>query len=206
MAIPKVIAIWLELPERVPASRFIPIKSLAELEPKVVADSQMWADRFYAAESNPHAAKDVRYSFNLSDGEKTADLLRYEWTIAGLDLEGFETRGFTLVRIRKHYPLPLAPADADAIAKRVLNMSDGQHTWKVKYPAGPLNDGTWFSTHPDADPFTTNSWKDRLDVAIRGGFLEFLCFKKHEQTVGLTGADYWFSDEFRAAHHGRPRQ
>jgi hypothetical protein len=191
---------WLRLAHMVPEDRFVSVGSPSDLDAKAFASSQGWARRFFATGADPHTAKDVRYSFHLADAQ-TIDILRYQWTAGSLSLEARETAGFTLLRIMKKRTPPISPADVDHTAHQVLNMEDEDHSWKLTYPS-VLGEGAWFSTSPDSNPHATNSWGDRLDGDIHDGIVEFLCFKKHEQRVGLPGVQIYFGDEFRAAHGG----
>jgi hypothetical protein len=191
------ITIWLDSLDRVGPDGYRALQGPSALPAAVRSDSALWSERFFTPAADPHVsalAGQARWSYHLST-ELTPDLVRCQYTAAGLALDLIESRAYTVLRVRESDP-PTRDR-VMAIAESVLLKPPGTRTWRFDF-AQPLAEGAWFSTNPSVGPTRIATWELRVDGGIRGGGLYFLRFKKTLPQVGYPNLRRWFDDEFRA--------
>lgn len=177
----QIVSDWLDFADR--ASDWVTADSVP---PAAHADSEMWCARFYRPEANPWNAKlRAKRSFHVARPD-TLDLLRHDYTVAGLDLEVVESSMFSILRVLSS----VRASDAPQVAASILAPA-----WK--FP--PLSEGAIASTNPAAHPMMMRSWTLRADAGIRKGVPWFLGFKRVEQILGYPSATMWFEPQFRKA-------
>lgn len=185
---------WLGAVERARSEEFVPLAGFDLLPPLVRGDSSLWSERFFASGANPHRqARPPRLACHLA-GAASPDVLRHEYSVAQMPLEVLETANFALIRVGD--ARAQTAADVNRIGGAILNAEgDGRH-WVWRLAAGSGSEA-WFSTDPEADPLSMESWTARADAGIRGGTLMFLCFKKDAQKLGYHSMKGWFGPGFR---------
>jgi hypothetical protein len=200
---------WLAAVRRVPPEGFTEVARLEDICRQVCADSWFWCDAMFTEQANPHSqALGRRHAFHVAT-EDTPDLLRHEYTVAGLDLAVTESRNFVLVEVARSSLdlLGLAGPDRAAAVRRIaesLFAQAGRAQFVVF--SGPAEacslddivEGTALCTNPSADPVLLSCWADRMECGIQEGRLYFLCYKKSSQRAGYENAQQWFDDAFRA--------
>lgn len=177
----QIVSDWLDFVDR--AGDWVTADSLS---PAARADSEMWCARFYRPEAGPWNAKlRARRSYHVARPD-TLDLLRHDYTVAGIDLEIVESRMFSLARVLTS----MRAGDAPQFAASILAPA-----WK--FP--PVSEGGIASTNPSAHPMMMKSWTLRADAGIRRGVLWFLGFKRVEQILGYASPTTWFEEPYRKA-------
>jgi hypothetical protein len=213
---------WLAAVARVPPEAFTPVERFDDMSGTARADSWFWCDSIFREEVNPHnEAIGCRHAFHLATDD-TPDLLRHEYSAGGLDLVVTESRNFVLVQVARSCVdvLALCGPDRAAAIRRLsaaIFAAGGGAAPAVPVTAaggaafrGPLGDacvplelppvieeGTAFSSNPEADPAVLACWKDRTECGVQGGCLYFLCYKKSSQRAGYENARQWFDEAFR---------
>jgi hypothetical protein len=74
------------------------------------------------------------------------------------------------------------------------NMLEQPYFWRFLF-AGPIAEGSVFTTNPDADVNWLWSWADRADGGVRRGRLYFVLYKHREATDGkivFLNMAHWF--------------
>ena len=178
---------------------YTPLGSLTDVDPDVRASSGGWTTSFFQRGAGPHdVGPPPKVSFHIG-----TDLLRCEYTVNKYAVTTVETIAFAIVIIKyenSEHLLRLSPSEQLAEVNRVgaslFNLPD---LFRPRLPSS-ADESVAFSTGPNVELMTMNSWKDRVDAGIRKGELYFLFHKKISQLLGFPGNKGWFSKEFREKH------
>lgn len=195
------VAAWVAAVERVEREHgWIPVDP-AEIPAHVCADSQYWCDRVLAAGLSPHDATCARRFVHAGE----ADMLRHDYTAAGMDLTIVESRNSLLVRVsRGSLDLTAIPeADRPAVIARTA-AALFRAPLRFCHCDG-VREGELFCTDFTADPALVASWAERADGVVAGGALWFVCYKRVSQLVGFANPSQWFSDAARCLPRARRR-
>ena len=195
------VMIWIASVERVTRDDWTSLADWSMLDSEVRGDSSMWLERFLSPAADPEERSGVDHSIHVATDE-TSDLLRHEYEVDSRTVVVTEQRNFALVEIPDPEFDPAGPdetakqATVNRIAQHLLNMAGGRKKLEFKF-AGPLVEGSRFSTNTHADPFALRDWSERVDGGVRNGRLWFLFFKKQPQRVGYEDSQDWFSENLR---------
>jgi hypothetical protein len=202
---------WLEYIDEARAEGFEGIERDEDLPGQALADSLYWARALFASGTSPYdTSARVRRAVHRATAS-APDLVRHEYEAAGLHLVVTEGRSFALVVVSR--------ADAD-----VLGLSEGDQkslsariAAAILHPVGTkggvcfrfperIEEGSRFSTNPDADPRLLGVWSDRVDAGIREGALYFLLYKRLPWMMGFGDAFSWLRDDVRPFRRRRRRR
>jgi hypothetical protein len=172
---------------------FAPLASPADLGP-VAPAVEAWWRRFFRPEALPARGEGMRLSARPA-GDALPDLVRADYEMAVLRLEVVDSATWTLVRVADPGVDVADGAAAEVIVRQVL-AAGADRTWAVALPPR-LAESTWYTSSPGVDPATMASWRDRLDVRVRGGRLELLCHKRGEPGP-VVEEKAWFPADLRA--------
>jgi hypothetical protein len=185
---------WLEALDRAGPKDYIKEWAAVPDEANVRHFSETWCSRFFRPAFDPYRQTgEVIHSASPATPDGF-DILRHEYAVQGMRLEVLETVQFTVLRFETSKTLlhqseeEKKKAISRAVA-HILNLPG-----EFKFPP-KISDGTFFSTHPEANPVTLNAWTDRVDGGIRQGRLFFLCYKRIEPTAGkpiFLNGQHWF--------------
>ena len=185
---------------RAEANGFTPLASFDDLGdgPGVRHDSEVWCDRFLTPEANPwRDGADTERSVHPSTDDLDDMLLTRCALDEELAIEVVESIEFILVRLQPLVPVLGASASqtdaaVEQLADKVLLRAGSGSTatgeeesyrWDFHY-FPPLDDGTRFSSAPDAFPMNLPGWWSRLDGGIESGQLVFFGPKKRTSGDG----------------------
>lgn len=192
------IAAWVGAIEGVEPESYLPIGDLGALG-TLQDDLATWWERFFRTEASPRRADTVRLGARSAAGG-APDLVRSEYDMAVARLEVIDSALYTLIRVSDPGVDVAEGAAAHVIVRRILAIGPDR-SWDVRLPAR-LAEGEWYASAPGADVAGTGSFRDRIDVRVRGGRLELLCYKRGErERPELAG---WFPTELRARVTGAP--
>lgn len=194
------VAAWVAAVERVGEEQGWILADPSQIPAHVAADSQHWCDRVLAEGVSPHDAGEVRRFVHRGEVE----LLRYDYTAAGLFLTLVESRNALLLRVDPRSLDILAVPEADrpaAVARAAASLFRAPLRFEGCAVEGA---GTLFCTDVTADPALAASWSARADGVCSGGALWFVCYKRIGQMVGFANPAQWFSDS-RCAPPARRR-
>jgi hypothetical protein len=188
---------------------------------RVQQDSEKWCALFLKPGADPHRAGAMPAIAIHRATPDTADIIRYDYAMGRTRLRLYETVDFVLLRVERaenellNLSQDRIPGVITGIAGILLNKPapDGPvpvpaQTWTFPF-AGPIREGSRFSTGASQDPHLMPSWTSRVDGGIRGGHLYFMCFKKRRSGDGkliMPDSHHWFDGQAWAPYEGpRPR-
>lgn len=176
---------------------FAPIASTAALG-EAGAALERWWGRLFRPEASPARGEGRSLSGRAASGG-LPDLVRTEYEMAVMRLDVLDSAGWTLVRVADP-GIDVADGAAAQVVVRRLLAPGADRTWTLRLPAR-LAEGAWYTSNAAADPARLESWRDRIDVRLRGGRLEILCHKR-EDGPGVPDPAGWFTPEVRARLSG----
>lgn len=181
--------------DEVGSDGFAPLASLAELGP-VAAGVEGWWRRFFRAEALPLRGEGMRLSARAAAGG-LPDLVRADYEMAVLRVDVVDSTTWTLVRVADPGVDVADGAAAEVIARQLLAAGPDRR-WALALPPR-LAESVWYTSNPEVDPAAMASWRERVDVRVRGGRLELLCHKRGEAADGAApDATAWFAPGLRA--------
>lgn len=195
---------WIGYVLSLATDRFLPITQLGQLLFEPLHESNAAASLFLNESVDPHrAAIKVNWQAHAA-ASGGIDLLRADYTVAGLDLRLWEGRNFVLVEARQHVLSYAQAPDGQAYLRGLINavvkLKSQLHDWTITVPASAELAKVQRLNNVGAPPISSvSSRHDRVDVLIVSGSVLFMFYKKIEQLIGFQADDSWFSPEARAA-------
>jgi hypothetical protein len=202
------IAYRLETVAKVRPDEYVLMPNMHVLDPRVLADSMGWAQKFFVTHWNPYVVSPPpARSIHVARSD-TYDLLKHEYELHGTRVAVLETKAFAMIKVATPSVDRLLRmvgseqlAEVTRIGLSMLNVTD---PWRRRAPSSK-DESAAFSTNPALALVTMSSWDERIEAGVYRGELYFLCHKKVSQLLGFESSRHWFSDEFRAKHAGSNR-
>jgi hypothetical protein len=189
------VARWLAAVDRASPRTFEDVAPGEGVLTQAYAESHYWCDEVFLPIANPHDAPGARHVAHRAS-RRAPDLLRHEYTAAGLALTVTEGRNFFVIEVDRTSldVLALPPARRRGAIRRVARaLFRGASVPSSRMPFA-LDEGSRFASDHRAEPMLLASWRDRIDGGIRSGNLYFLVYKKVPQRVGFGCDDRWFDE------------
>ena len=188
--------------DRVGVEDFTKIAGFNALPAAIQGDILYWERLFFRESILPKEQGTTLDYWIHAASITTPDLVEINYHCNDYDLRVIEGQAFCVVYVNSGSVTWLEELDRlncagiNQIADQLFNLlgEDGRLLYQCP---DSMRGEVYFSSNDNADPYTLDDWRERLDGGIRQDNLFYSFYKKHRQLGTYPVGKDWFDDDFR---------